>query len=124
MADKRNKASEYEHHFSKDNAAYDDDSTDVVQGNDKVCSNLFRAISHEMRNPLASIVGSSLTLQENWELLSELEKIASVTKIYEDSDWLIGIVENLLAVTRMREDIPPVQTNEELVEEVISESLQ
>ena len=123
MADKRKKASEYNYHSSTDNAAHDNCSANVVQGNDKVCSNLFRAISHELRTPLASIVGSSITLQENWELLSELEKIASVTKIYEDSDWLIRIVENLLAVTRMREDVY-IRTTEELVEEVISDSLQ
>ncbi len=112
---RRNTAPEYDHHSSKTDATYE---------NDKMCSNLFRAISHEMRNPLASIIGNSLTLQENWDLLSELEKLASVTKIYEDSDWLIGIVENLLAVTRMREDVPPIRTNEELVEEVIGEALQ
>ena len=124
MANNENKASEYDHHFSKDDAAYDNYSADAVQENDKACSNLFRVISQEMRNPLASIVGNSLALQENWELLSELEKIANVTKIYEDSDWLIGIIENLLAVTRMRDDVPPIQTTEELIEEVIGESLQ
>ena len=92
--------------------------------NERVCSNLFRAISHDMRTPLASIIGNSLTLQENWELLSDLEKLAGVAKIYEDSDWLINMVENLLAVTRMRGDNAAIHTSEELVEEVIGEALQ
>ncbi len=115
MANTNKKIPEYDHLFSDANRAQD---------NELLCSSLFHAISHEIRTPLASIVGNSLTLQENWELLTEREKLSSVARIYEEADWLTRIVENLLAVSRMREDITPLHTTEELVEEVIGEALQ
>jgi len=88
------------------------------------CFELFHAIFHDMRSSLAEISGSSLTLQENWKLLSDAEKVDNVTRINQDSDHLINLLENLLALTRMGEDNFVLHTNEELVEEVIGETLQ
>lgn len=93
-------------------------------GLEKTRANLLRAISHDLRTPLSGILGNCLIFLENQTLLSEQEKRQIVTNIQESSDWLINMVENLLSVTRIREDCPIINTNDELVEEVIGEALQ
>lgn len=87
-------------------------------------ANLLRAISHDLRGPLTGIWGNSQVYLENWENLTDQEKIDIMTNICEDSEWLINMVENLLAVTRMGADGPTITTSQEAVEEVVSEALQ
>lgn len=68
---------------------------------ESVRANLLRAISHDLRTPLTTIYGSSTTLLENSEILTEEQKNKIVMGIKEDSQWLIRMVENLLSVTRL-----------------------
>lgn len=91
---------------------------------EKMRANLLRAISHDLRTPLTGIIGNSVVFLENQEHLSEQEKAAIVTNIYEDSNWLINMVENLLSVTRIRDQDLCISTNEESIEEVVAEALQ
>lgn len=94
-----------------------------VTGNERIYASLFCAISHDMRTPLTSIIGHSVALQQNWAVLSDPEKLVSVSKIYEDAEWLFRMIEDLLAVTYLRENDLTLQTKEELVEEVVSGAL-
>lgn len=64
-------------------------------------ANLLRAVSHDIRTPLTTIYGSSTTLLENRDLMTEKQKEKILTGIKEDADWLIRMVENLLSVTRI-----------------------
>ncbi len=91
---------------------------------EKTRANLLRAISHDLRTPLSGILGNCLIFLENQPLLSEQEKRLLVVNVQQSSHWLINMVENLLSITRIREERPTITTNDELVEEVISESLQ
>lgn len=91
---------------------------------EKTRANLLRAISHDLRTPLSGILGNSLIFLENQPLLSEPEKTQIVTNIRESSEWLINMVENLLTITRISQDGPIINTNDEIVEEVIGEALQ
>ena len=91
---------------------------------EKIHSHLIRAISHDLRTPLSGIMGNSLLYLENHGSLSEEEKLNLVGNIHEDSGWLINIVENLLAMTRIGDTENPVSTREEIVEEVLGEALQ
>ena len=88
-------------------------------GLEKTRANLLRAISHDLRTPLSGILGNCLIFLENQSLLSEQEKRQIVTNIQESSDWLINMVENLLSITRIREDRPIINTTDEIVEEVL-----
>ncbi|MCM1063825.1 MAG: PAS domain-containing sensor histidine kinase [Eubacterium sp.] len=92
-------------------------------GMEKMRADLLRAISHDMRTPLTGIIGNSAAFLENQARLSEQEKTSIVTSIYEDSSWLISMVENLLSVTRVREQALCINTREESVEEVVEEAL-
>ena len=44
--------------------------------------------------------------------------------IYEDTEWLIRLVENLLSMTRFDEGKMKIKKNMELVEEVVYEAVQ
>ena len=45
------------------------------------------------------------------------------TDIYDDSMWLINLVENLLAVTRIEENNVNLRIIDDLVDDVVSEAL-
>lgn len=87
-------------------------------------ANLLRAVSHDLRTPLTSIIGMAQTYQENYALFTEEEKLEMVRGIREDADWLLNMVENLLSVTRIRMGDTRVNTSPELLEEVVAGAVQ
>lgn len=91
---------------------------------EKMRANLLRAISHDLRTPLTGIIGNSSLFLENREHLTQDEQHEIVSNIYQDSNWLLNMVENLLTVTRIHGDNLSINTTEESVEEVIAEALQ
>lgn len=91
---------------------------------EKMKANLLRAISHDLRTPLTSIIGSASSYTENGENLTEKEKNELVEQINDDANWLLNMVENLLTVTKIQNDTSKVTTSLEVVEEVVSEAVQ
>lgn len=89
---------------------------------EKIRANLLRAVSHDLRTPLTSIIGASSSFLEGEDYLSEEEKRELITNINNDSNWLLNMVENLLSVTRIQEDGQKVKKSPEVVEEVVSEA--
>lgn len=90
---------------------------------EKTRANLLRAVSHDLRTPLTSIIGSSATLLENRNMLDEEEQNEMLGQIHEDANWLLHMVENLLSVTRIHDDQVKVTKVSEPVEEVVSEAV-
>ena len=90
---------------------------------EKLRSNLLRSISHDLRTPLTSISGNAGILINNSEILSEEKKKSLYLDIYDDSMWLINLVENLLSITRIENGTMKINTEPELVEEVIEEAI-
>ena len=90
----------------------------------QVHTDLLRAISHDLRAPLSNIMGNSLIYLENHGTLEEQERLRLVSRIHEDSSWLIDMAENLLAITRLEDIGLLLSAREEIVEEVLSEALQ
>ena len=69
--------------------------TEVEAERERFRANLLRSISHDLRTPLTSISGSASSLLST-DFAPETRK--KLTQgIYEDSIWLIELVENLLA---------------------------
>lgn len=91
---------------------------------EKMRANLLRAISHDLRTPLTGMIGNSSLFLENQERLDIDEQRDIVNNIYNDANWLLNMVENLLTVTRIHGDNFSINTSEEPVEEVVSEALQ
>lgn len=90
---------------------------------EKMRANLLRAISHDLRTPLTGIIGASSSYLENNALLADEDKIAIVTHIHEDANWLLNMVENLLSVTRIQDQTSAVKKTDESVEEIVSAAI-
>jgi len=86
-------------------------------------ANLLRAISHDLRTPLTSISGNAGILIENAQMLHEMKRKQLYIDIYDDSMWLINLVENLLSVTRIENGTMDLQMDPELLEDVFHEAL-
>lgn len=86
-------------------------------------ADLLRTISHDLRTPLTSISGNASNLLSNEDQFDEETKKRLYTDIYDDSMWLIRMVENLLAVTRIEDGRLNIHLQAELVEDIIQEAL-
>ncbi|WNS45349.1 sensor histidine kinase KdpD [Paenibacillus sp. MMS20-IR301] len=86
-------------------------------------TNLLRGISHDLRTPLTSISGNAGILIGNSKVLSETQKQELYNDIYDDSMWLINLVENLLSITRIDNGALHLNFQAELLEEVIAEAM-
>ena len=85
--------------------------------------NLLRAVSHDIRTPLTSIVGAVSAVVENHDKLSEEKRLSLLGDVKEEAQWLVRVVENLLLVTRIDTDSAKVTKESELVEEIFGESV-
>lgn len=91
---------------------------------EKLRANLLRAISHDIRTPLTSIVGSVSAILENGDRLSEQSKRELLTQVEEEGRWLIAMVENLLSITRMGDGEARLNKQPEVLEEVVGGAVQ
>lgn len=95
----------------------------ILAKNEKLRANLLRAISHDLRTPLTSISGNADNLISNYEKLDEDAKKQIFNDIFDDSQWLISLVENLLSITRIEEDRMNFNMSVQVLEDVIEEAL-
>ena len=84
----------------------------VLAKNEQLRADLLRAISHDLRTPLCSISGNADMLLNSGERLDDITK----HQIY-------NIVENLLSITRLNDGRLKLKFTDQLLDEVIAESL-
>lgn len=84
-------------------------------------ANLLRAISHDLRTPLTSISGNADMLLRG--AVPNEEQRQLYTDIYDDSIWLINLVENLLSITRMDDSSIQLNLKPEMVSDVVESAL-
>ena len=95
----------------------------ILAKNEQLRANLLRAISHDLRTPLTSISGNASNLLSNGDSFDKETKIQLYTDIYDDSMWLINLVENLLSVTRIEQGRLNLNLSEDLLDDVVTEAL-
>ncbi len=88
----------------------------------KMRADLLRSVSHDLRTPLTSIAGSASVLLDSPEL-PEDKRRELLGGIRDDSEWLIGMVENLLSITRVGGEGAQIQKMPEAVEEVVADAV-
>ena len=86
-------------------------------------ADLLRSISHDLRTPLTSISGNASNLLSNENEFSQETRMQIYGDIYDDSMWLINLVENLLSVTRIEDGRMDLRMSAELMDEVIAEAM-
>lgn len=101
----------------------DKESLEIEARTEKLRSNLLLAISHDLRTPLTSIIGSSSAILENYDMLTKERRVELLTEVQEEAQWLIRMVENLLFITRINNEDAKVTKRPEVAEEIISESV-
>ena len=87
---------------------------------EKIHANLLRAMAHDIRTPLSSILGSSSALKDR--ALSEEDRMVLTEGIYRDAQWLVRVTENLLSITRFSGDVKLKKTDE-VLEEIIGSAI-
>ena len=91
---------------------------------EKMRANLLRAVSHDIRTPLTSIVGAADAYLGSGEHMSEARKTSLISGIREEAQWLMRVVENLLSVTRMAGGEARIRKQTEAAEEILGEAAQ
>jgi len=95
----------------------------ILAKNEQMRANFLRTFSHDLRTPLTSISGYASTLLSNYDKLDDETRKQIFSDIYDDSQWLINLVENLLSVTRIEEGRMQLNSSVQLMEEVIDEAI-
>ncbi len=91
---------------------------------EKMRANLLRSVSHDLRTPLTSIVGSTAAVLENYDKLSDDEKKELIDHVREDAQYLMRMVENILSITRIRDGNIRIVKETEAAEEIAAEAVQ
>ena len=86
-------------------------------------ANLLRAVSHDLRTPLTTIIGASSAIIDNYDGFSDLQKTEMLSDIREDAEWLVRMVENLLSVTRIGSGEVKIVKTPVVLEELIDSVL-
>lgn len=95
----------------------------ILAKNEQLRANLLRSISHDLRTPLTSISGNAGILLSSEDSIDKEKRRVLYEDIYDDSLWLINLVENLLSVTRIEDGSMHLKKTAELMEEIIAEAL-
>lgn len=83
-------------------------------------ANLMRAMSHDIRTPLTSIVGNTAALLENSGRFTPAQERTLLQDVNEDAQWLIRMVENLLSITRVGDTPTDLHKELEAPEEIVA----
>lgn len=90
---------------------------------ERMRANLLRAVGHDLRTPLTTIVGSSSAMLENPDSFTTAQKEQMLRGIKEDADWLARMVENLLSITKLDGGNVQLLKSSEALEELIDSVL-
>ena len=95
----------------------------VLAENERLRANLLRAVSHDLRTPLTSIMGNADSLITCGETMDAGTRKQLYSDIYQDAQWLNGMVENLLSASRMTDGKLNLNMTTELMDDMITEAV-
>ena len=90
---------------------------------EKMKANLLRSVSHDLRTPLTGIIGSANVVLEHYDTLSDDEKKELIDHVRDDAQWLVRLVENILSITRIKDNAVQLKKYPEAAEEIVSEAV-
>jgi two-component system sensor histidine kinase KdpD len=78
--------------------------TKILEESQKLYNALFNSLSHDLRTPLTSIIGSSSSLESDETVLSSQDKKDLIKNINQSSLRMLRIVNNLLDMARIESE--------------------
>ena len=103
--------------------AAEKEQADLMVRKEQLRSNLLRSISHDIRTPLTSISGNASNLLSHYRQLDAETCQQIFSDIYDDAEWLIDLVENLLSISRIENGQMELHLSSEVMSDVIDEAL-
>jgi signal transduction histidine kinase len=79
--------------------------------------------AHDLRSPLASMVGFSTLLANNWDTLNEENRLKFVTTINRQTHKLTGLVDDLLTLSSIEGGVLNTQPEQVVLSDAISQIL-
>lgn len=80
-------------------------------------------VSHELRTPVTTIFGNARLLKDRSERLTEPDKREMIAHIADDSERLLGIIENLLLLARL-EQTTQIDLEPQVLAHVVRKSIE
>lgn len=99
------------------------EQAELAAQNEKYRANLLRTISHDLRTPLTGIYGNASNLLNSGDQIDPAIRNEMYQDMFDDSSWLIDLVENLLSVSRMNQEEVKLQIQIEEIGDIIDEAL-
>jgi two-component system sensor histidine kinase KdpD len=90
---------------------------------ERMRSSLLSSVSHDLRTPLAVIAGTSSALLNMGEAADKPTRDGLLTEIYDESNRLTRLVENLLSMTRLDSGVVTMEREWFPVEDVVGSAL-
>ena len=82
-------------------------SAEALRTSNAVKDEFLGLVSHELRTPVTTIFGNAQVLRDKADTLGDVDRRSMVSDIAEDSERLLGIIENLLLLTRLGSGTKP-----------------
>lgn len=89
---------------------------------EKTRADLLRSVSHDLRTPLTSIVGSCSILLDTPQL-SRADQEELLNGISKDAHWLIRVTENILSLTKFSTANVQIRKESEVIEEIVGSAI-
>ena len=93
-------------------------ASDAEAQRQQVQSTFLAAISHDLRTPLASVVGAASALQSQADKLSDADKERLLQSIVSEATYLSHITENTLQLVQLTNAALPLRRDWESMEEI------
>lgn len=98
------------------------EAEEALRASNAVKDEFLGLVSHELRTPVTTIFGNALLLRDRGATLTAEDNASMVADIAEDSDRLLGIIENLLHLTRL-EAGPQVELEPQVLAHIVRKSV-
>jgi signal transduction histidine kinase len=82
-------------------------AAEALQASNAVKDEFLGLVSHELRTPVTTIFGNAQLLGDKGEQLSPADRESMLGDIAAESERLLGVIENLLLLTRLESGIAP-----------------
>ncbi len=97
--------------------------SELAAESERLRNALLAAISHDLRTPLASIVGASSSLAERGERMSERDRAELVRAIHAEAQRMAGLIDNVLDMARLQSGAASLHRQWHPVEELVGATI-